>query len=147
MATQSFQIAPQMLVAQEGSLQQIIVPLTTIGPGGAVIAGVPSFNITISDPLGLELGDPIVFAILAANGVELQANQVQTFRGYQSAVDDELVGVTNRLAEGDELQLILLAAHSPRYPTNGSTVATTVSVSGTVGVPLLAGDLPAAPAN
>ena len=146
-ATQSFQIAPQMLVAQEGSLQQIIVPLTTIGPGGAVIAGVPSFNITISDPLGLELGDPIVFAILAANGVELQANQVQTFRGYQSAVDDELVGVTNRLAEGDELQLILLAAHSPRYPTNGSTVATTVSVSGTVGVPLLAGDLPAAPAN
>ena len=145
--TQTFQFPEQTLVAQEGSIQRLVIPLTTIGPGGAVIAGVPSINITIADPLGLEQGDPIVFAILAANGTELQPNQVQTFRGWQSAVDDQLVGVTNRLAEGDELQLILLASHAPRYSGSGSPAATPVTVSGSVGVPLLPGDLPAAPAN
>ena len=145
--TQSFQVPAQTLLAQEGSVQSVTVPLTTIGAGGAVIAGIPAINISISDPLGLELGDPIIFAILAVNGTELQANQVQPFRGYQANVDSELVGVTNRLAEGDVLELIIMAAHTPRYPTNGSTVGAAVSVDAMVSVPLLAGNLPAPPAN
>ena len=145
--TQSFQVPAQTLLAQEGSVQRVTVPLTTIGAGGAVIAGIPAINISISDPLGLELGDPIIFAILAVNGSELQANQVQPFRGYQANVDSELVGVTNRLAEGDVLELIIMAAHAPRYPTNGSTPGAAVSVEAMVSVPLLAGNLPAPPAN
>lgn len=151
--TETVQIPAQTLIAEEGSPQVLSIPLTVIEAGGAVIAGVPVINLTVRDPLGLQQGDPIIFVTLArraagsSTDVELQANQVQPFRGYYDAVDERLIGVTNRLQEGDELRLLIYAAHADRYPGSGSPVATPVEIEAFVGLPLLPGNLPAPPSN
>ena len=74
------------------------------------------------------------------------ANQVRPFRGYGDFSDD-LNGVTVRLAENDEVRLLIYPGFTPRYPVTGSKAATPVTVSATVTLPLLPGNLPAAPAN
>lgn len=141
-----------MIVAQEASPQVVSVPLATIGAGGAVLAGVPTIQLNVSDPLGLELGDPILFLGLArrpagsSTDTLLQPNQVRPFRGYGD-FDDELVGLTARFAAGDEVRLLIHASYVLRYPGSGSDAATPVNVEAVVGLPLFAGNLPAPPAN
>lgn len=152
--TQTFQVPAQAIVAQEGSAQAASVVLATIGPGGAVLAGVPTIELVVADaaPGAPQAGDPIVFVALAkrapgaGSDTLLMANQVAPFRGYGTFAQD-LVGVTARLAEGDELRLVIQAANAARYPNSGSDAATPVNVSATVNVPVLPGDLPAPPAN
>jgi ABC-2 type transport system ATP-binding protein len=150
---QSFTIPPQLLVAESGSQQSVSIPLMTAGPNGAIVAGVPTIHLSMTDPAGANAGDPIVFMILAKRAAgatadtELQPNEVRPFRGFTAGVDDELVGVSNRLAAGDELRLVIYAAHAARYPSSGSKVATPVQIEGTVSVPVLPADLPAPPSN
>jgi ABC-2 type transport system ATP-binding protein len=140
------------LVAQDGNVQVTSLLLATVGPGGAVIAGVPTFQMSVTDPTGLAAGDPIVFLGLArrAAGSQtdelLMANQVAPVRGWGD-FDRELVGLAARLAEGDELRLLVHGAFASRYPSSGSDAPTPVGVSLTVNVPMLPGDLPSPPSN
>lgn len=149
----SVEIPEQTLVAQEGSPQKLSILLATAGPGGMVVAGIPRVTLTIADPLGLEAGDPIVFMILAkraAGGTtdtDLQPNQVRPFRGYHENLEDELIGVSNRLAEGEELRLVISASNTLRYVKSGSVLATPVSISGSISLPIYPGNLPAPPDN
>jgi len=149
---QNATVPPTLITAQDTSPQVVSVPLATIGAGGAVLAGVPTIQLTVSDPLGLELGDPILFLGLArrpsgsSTDTLLQPNQVRPFRGY-GAFADELIGLTARLAEGDEVRLLMHASYVARYAGSGSDAAAPVSVEAVIGLPLLPGNLPAPPAN
>jgi ABC-2 type transport system ATP-binding protein len=149
---QPFVVPSTPILAQDASPQVQSILLTTAGAGGAVVAGIPTIQLTITDPTMLSLGDPIVFVGLArrpAGGLLdtlLQANQVQPFRGY-GAFDGELVGATARLAEGEQLRLLIHASFVPRYVGSGTDVAALVNVAATVNVPVLPGNLPAPPAN
>ncbi len=153
-ATQTYTVPAQSLVAQEGSTQVASVVLATIGAGGAVLAGVPTIELTVADavPGAPQTGDPIVFVALAKRAAGatsdtiIMNNQVAPFRGY-GAFTQDLIGVTARLAENDELRLVIQAANQPRYPASGSDAATPVNVGATVNLPLLPPDLPPPPAN
>src|SRR5690349_3920666 len=140
------------VVAQDGNTQVQSLVLTTIGAGGAVLAGIPTVQLNVTDPAGLNAGDPIVFLGLAVRAAGtttdtlLMPNQVAPVRGWGES-DRELVGVTARLAEGDEVRLLVHAAFAPRYPASGSDVATPVDLTATVKLPLLPADLPAPPDN
>ncbi len=140
------------LVAQDGSTQVQSFVLSTVGAGGAVLAGIPTIQVSVTDPAGLQAGDPIVFLALARRAAGttsdtlLMPNQVAPVRGW-GEFSLELVGAAARLAEGDELRLLVHAAFAPRYPGSGSRVATPVDVTATVSVPLLPADLPAPPDN
>ena len=76
----------------------------------------------------------------------LMGNQVRPLRGYGSH-SIELIGVTARLAEGDELRLVIQASNSSRYPGMGSRVGAAASVSARLSVPLLPASLPEPPAR
>ncbi|HEX4871409.1 MAG TPA: CocE/NonD family hydrolase [Nevskiaceae bacterium] len=151
--SQTVQLPAQNLLLQEGTQAAALSqPLFTVAAGGAVLAGIPRLDLTVSDPAGLEAGDPIVFAALAirragsSTDTLLHPNQVAPVRGY-GAFSLDLVGGMARLNEGDELRLLLYPSFLPRYVNSGTRVATPVTVAATVGLPLLPGDLPQAPAN
>lgn len=148
----AFEVPAQMLLAQAGSPQAASLVLTTVGAGGAVLAGIPTATVEIADPTGAGLLDPVVFLALAkrAPGANsdtlLMGNQVRPVRGYGSH-QIELIGVSARLAEGEELRLVIQAANSGRYPGMGSRVGAPASVRAQLSVPLLPGNLPAPPAR
>lgn len=151
----SFTVPETSLVALNGSPEPAAsVLLTTAGPGGAVLAGVPEIELVVADgsPGAAGLGDPIVFVGLAVrkagetSDTLVMANQVRPFRGY-GEFDDELNGVTVRLAEGDQVHLLMYPSFSMRYPVSGSKIAAPVTLSATVRLPLLPGTLAPAPAN
>jgi hypothetical protein len=55
-------VVPQTaIIAQDASPQVASIVLATVGAGGAVLAGIPTIQLTVTDPSGLELGDPILF--------------------------------------------------------------------------------------
>lgn len=150
---QTFAIPTTPILAQDASPQVQSLLLTTAGAGGAIVAGLPTIQLTVTDPTGLALGDPIVFLALArrpAGGLPLdtllQANQVTPLRGY-GTFTQEMVGATARLAPGDELRLLVHASFVPRYVGSGTDIAALVNVAGSVDVPLLPASLPAPPAN
>lgn len=149
---QSFELPAQTVLAQTGSPQAASVVLTTIGAGGAVLAGIPTATLTLEDPSGLGVLDPVLFVALAkrspgANAdTLLMGNQVRPVRGYGSH-ELELVGVSARLAEGDELRLVIQASNSGRYPGMGSRTPAPAGISGSIRVPLLSATLPAPPAR
>jgi ABC-2 type transport system ATP-binding protein len=140
------------LVAQDGSAQVQSLLLATAGPDGAIIAGIPTAQVSVTDPSGLAAGDPIVFIGLAKRAAGtttdtlLMANEVAPVRGWGD-FDRELVGVSARLAAGEELRVLVYAAFQPRYPGAGSDAPTPVGVTMTVNVPMLPGTLPAPPSN
>lgn len=150
---QTFAFGPEVLVAESSSQSNLTFALMKVGPGGAIVAGVPTIHLVMKDPAGLNQGDPIVFITLAKRAAgsgtdeQLLPHEVRPFRGFTDGLDDELVGVSNRLAEGDELRVLIYAAYQQRYPSSGSKAATPVEISGTVSVPVLPADLPAPPAN
>jgi len=151
---EEFAVAPQSVMAQDGTETVTSVLLTTVGAGGAVLAGIPTVHLSVTDPTGLD-GDPIIFLGLAKRAAGtttdtlLMANQVRPFRGFTGAegIADELTGVSARLAEGDEVRLLIYSSYAARYAGSGSDAPTPVSVSATVGLPLHAGDLPVPAAN
>jgi ABC-2 type transport system ATP-binding protein len=106
-----------------------------IGPGGDLIIGMPTIDISITDPV-LDVngqGDPILFVALGRSSdggatYTLLMKQVTPYRGY---------GLSVRVNEGDKLALILMPSSLYQYPGSGSDVATPVNVTATVRVPLL----------
>lgn len=148
-----FQVPAQTLIAQEGSQQAASIVLTKIGADGAILAGIPTIHLKVTDPSGLKAGDPILFISLAkraagaASDTLIMANQTRPFRGFTEGLDDELTGVSVRLAPNDEVRLRIQAAFAPRYPKSGSAAATPVNVEATINLPLQPANLPAAPAN
>ncbi|MES2682668.1 MAG: CocE/NonD family hydrolase [Pseudomonadota bacterium] len=153
-ASTALQMPAQTLALQDGSVQTSSIVLMKIGAGGAVLAGIPTIDLQIGDmvPTAPEVGDPIVFVALAKRAAGatsdtlLMGNQVTPFRGYGS-FKQQLIGVTSRLNENDELRLVVQASYALRYAGSGSDALTPVSVEATVNLPLLPGNLPAAPAN
>jgi ABC-2 type transport system ATP-binding protein len=149
----SFQVPAQSVVALQNSLAPAAsVVLMRAGAGGAILAGLPKIDITIADAAAGAVGDPIVFVGLgirragASADTLAMANQVRPFRGYGS-FSDELNGLTVRLAENDEVRLLIYPGFTSRYPLTGTKIAAPVNVSATVSLPLLPGNLPAPPKN
>jgi hypothetical protein len=66
-------------------------------------------------------------------------NQYRPFRGFGS-FQDELNGVTARLAAGDSVMLLLQAAQPAQYFTSGSTTPVPVDIDATVALPLIGPD-------
>jgi len=154
-ASTTVQMPAQAIVAAEGSVQTTSVMLMKVGAGGAVLAGIPTIQLKISDatPGAPALGDPIVFVALAkraagaSSDTLLMTNQVSPFRGYGDFTQ-ELSGVTSRLQANDEIRLVIHASYSLRYPGSGTDVLAPLSIEASaINLPLLPGNLPAAPAN
>lgn len=130
--------------------------LYTVPSGGKVLGGIPKLRLNIErvldrsddvsddcliDALPLAC-DPIVFVGLGMrspgdNGWELIDDQLTPLRGYGTH-SINMVGVAERLAEGDEIGLIIYGFH-PQYPVTLSRDLLTLSVkvSGKVEVPIL----------
>lgn len=134
-----------------------IVPLTTVGEDINAIAGIPTADITLSrggealdeacleqsDPLlGLGSCDAIVFVGVGVIRAGLPApdlinEQVLPLRGI-GRHDVELVGIGERLAEGDQLVLMLFGFQDGFALTGSRDLLTpVVTVSGEVALPLL----------
>ncbi len=154
-ASTTFQVPAQTIAAQEGNAQVASIVLMKAGAGGAVIAGVPTISLKVSDstPGAPQLGDPIVFVALAkraagaSSDTLLMPNQVAPFRGYGTFTQD-LIGVTSRLQADDELRLVMYASYTLRYNGSASDVLAPVTVEATaINLPLLPGNLAAPPAN
>ncbi len=114
-----------------------------VGPEGDLLVGIPSIEISITDPaLGVAgQGDPILFVALGRSsdgGASYQPimNQLTPYRGY-GHFQDELAGVSVRLNSGDRLALMLMPSHSGQYPGSGSDLPTPVNVEATVKLPLI----------
>lgn len=147
---QSFQFPAQSVTALGVSPQPpTSVLLTQIGAGGAVLAGIPTIDMTVTGTPAL---DPILFMGIAVRRAGtttdtlVMGNQVAPYRGYGNHTG-ELVGLNVRLAANDEVRLLIHPAFSSRYPSTGSTLPAPVTVEGTVNLPLLSATLPAPPAN
>ena len=128
------------------------------GETGAVLGGIPTARLTISDLAGRssceqELDpyapgcDPIVFVGLGkrAEGEsrwQLIDDQITPVRGLKDQEVVELVGVAEALAPGDELSLLVYGFH-PQYPASWSRDALIpfVNLEGSVQLPLLEGQL------
>ena len=128
-------------------------PLKTIGAGGAVLAGVPTLNIEIAGLSGLEMTtcvtplvqlgcDPILFIGIGHRSAgderwDLVDDQLTPVRGFGSHAL-EMTGVAERLAEGDELALLVYGFHA-QFPISWSRdlLVPALNLSGTVQLPLL----------
>ena len=134
------------------------LPLGRAGPDGAVLGGIPTALLTVSDLLGrdtcdievplLNIGcDPAIFVGLGKRSVgdlrwRLIDDQIKPVRGLKREQVVQLVGVAEKLAPGDELALLVYGFHL-QFPASWSRDALVpfVNVAGTVQVPLLAGGL------
>lgn len=149
-----------------GNPVPVIVPLTTAGDDGEVIAGIPTATLTIGrnqdDLNGLcqEAGstDPVLHiatcdsTVFLGLGViktssalplvpELIDEQVIPVRGFGTH-EIELVGVAERIAAGDQIVLLVYGLNDASFATTSRDITTAlVTVTGTVRVPLL-GNLP-----
>lgn len=134
------------------------LPLGQAGGAGAILGGIPTARLTISDLAGrssceLELDpyapgcDPIVFVGLGKRAEgdsrwQLIDDQIKPVRGLKNQAVIELVGVAEALAPGDELALLVYGFH-PQYPASWSRDALIpfVNLEGSVQLPILAGEL------
>lgn len=134
------------------------LPLGRAGETGAILGGIPTARLTISDltgrsSCGLEADpyapgcDPIVFVGLGkrAEGEsrwQLIDDQIKPVRGLKDQEVVELVGVAEALAPGDELALLVYGFH-PQYPASWSRDALIpfVNLEGSVQLPILEGQL------
>lgn len=129
-------------------------PLTTIGAGGGVIAGIPTLDISIEGLSGLEMAecvtpvvqlgcDPILFLAIGhrAAGTErwdVIDDQITPVRGFGTQ-QLKMNGIAERLNEGDELALMVFGFHA-QFPVTWSRdlLVPALTLSGTVQLPLLA---------
>lgn len=131
-----------------GTEAQIAVPLMTVGEGGDVFGGIPRLQVSVTDTVGsgAEPFNTIIYAavghMLADNpgSWEIMDNQIVPLRGTGD-FDIDLVGVAERLAEGDQIALLLYGLYNAQYSTTGSRpqnpFAPTVTVEGRVFMPLI----------
>lgn len=134
------------------------LPLTTIGAGGAVIAGVPTLEMDLSGLSGMEMAtcaapiaigacDPIVFLAIGHRKAGTERwdvidDQITPVRGFGPHTL-RMNGVGERLAEGDQLGLLIYGFHS-QFPITWSrdVLVPAVNISGSVALPILgAGDI------
>ncbi|HEX4895799.1 MAG TPA: CocE/NonD family hydrolase [Solimonas sp.] len=129
-------------------------PLYTAPAGGAVIAGVPRLELELSGLSGLEMAtcvapeiqlgcDPILYLAIGHRlaGTErwdLIDDQITPVRGFGTHSLD-MNGIAERLAEGDELALLVFGFHA-QFPVTWSRdlLVPALNLSGSVQLPLLA---------
>ncbi|MEQ1438667.1 CocE/NonD family hydrolase [Fontimonas sp. SYSU GA230001] len=127
--------------------------LLTVPAGGAVLAGVPLLDIEIGGLSGLEMAncalaqlqlgcDPILYLAIGHRKAGTERwdvidDQITPVRGFGSHTI-EMNGIAERLAEGDELALLIYGFHA-QYPVTWSRdlFVPAVNLSGTVQLPLL----------
>ncbi len=150
-----------------GNPVPVVVPLTSAGAGGEVLAGIPTAELTVSrgdpslDSFCVEETDPLLrigtcdTTVFVGLGViktgdliplvpELIEEQVMPVRGIGTHTV-ELVGVAERISEGDQIVLLIYGLNDAFVASGSRDVLTpAVTVSGTVNVPLQ-GPLPALP--
>lgn len=131
-------------------------PLYTVPAGGAVLAGLPTLELSFAGlsgqepasctiPLNLGACDPILFVGIGHRkaGTErwdLIDDQLTPLRGF-GAHSGVMSGIAERLAEGDELALLIYGFHA-QYPITWSRdlFVPALDVSGSVQLPLLGAD-------
>ena len=128
------------------------VELGTVGPGGDVLAGIPRAQLTVTHPGGVGDADAILFAGIGVRGQDetewrLVDDQIMPLRGLGDH-DVPLVGVGERLHEGDRVALLLYGYHL-QYLESASRDPRllSVDVEGRVSLPLLDSNLLPVPAN
>lgn len=136
-------IPQQTLALSPAAAPPASIPIFTAGADGAVLAGIPTIELTILDSLLGEngLGDPTIFVAIGRRSggtgdFTVLQNQYRPFRGY-GTVNEDLIGVFTRLAAGDELALMLFTAEISQYATSSTKVPTTVTVDASVRLPLI----------
>ncbi len=131
-------------VGEAGREQLLTTQIFTKMPaGGGIIAGIPTMEITLSPMAGAPAsGDPILFLGIGwrkagQQRFDLLDDQLTPVRGFGQH-KGRMVGIAERLGEGDELALLIYGSHL-QYPQNNSRDATTpaLTIGGTVALPLL----------
>lgn len=131
-------------------------PLYTAPSGGAVVAGIPLMNIQVSGLSGLEFADcplpvtqtgcdPIYWLGIGHRKVgssrwDLIDDQLTPFRGFGN-FQMEMTGIGERLAEGDQLALLIYGFHA-QYPVTWSRdiFVPATAISGEISLPILPGN-------
>lgn len=138
------------------------IPLGIAADEGAVIAGLPQLQLTLSDALGIGQSeciaplanaacDPIYWlALTRRRSGELQRevidDQLTPLRGFGQHGDSEqpldMTGIAERLGPGDELGLRILGFHA-QYPVTWSRdlLVPAASFDGEVSIPVITGRL------
>ncbi len=134
------------------------IPLYVTPEGGRVIAGIPTLNVELSGLSGVEMEecpapmlqtgcDPILFLAIGHRPAgqsrwEPLDDQITPIRGFgQHSI--EMNGIAERLAEGDELALLIYGFHA-QFPVTWSRdiFVPAVNFSGELQLPLLnSGDI------
>lgn len=131
------------------------LPLYTAPAGGAILAGIPMMNLQIeglsgvepsacpAPPLSLAGCDPILLLGIGHRkaGTErwdLVDDQLTPMRGFGTHTDP-MSGIAERLAEGDELALLIYGFHA-QFPVTWSrdVFVPAANLSGTLQLPILA---------
>lgn len=128
-------------------------PLLTVGDGGAILAGIPLLDVTITPaafgldtcPLPLAIGacDPIFFLAVGQRPAgqarwDIIDDQITPVRGFGTQ-QIEMNGIAERLAPGDEVALLIYGFHA-QFPITWSRdlLLPAVNIEGSVQLPLLA---------
>jgi ABC-2 type transport system ATP-binding protein len=137
--------------AREALLATQIV--TTVPAGGAILAGVPTASLEITGLSGLELEacpgpiaiggcDPILFLALGHRKAGMQRfdivdDQITPIRHF-GAHELQLNGVAERLAEGDQIALLVYGFHA-QFPITWSrdVFVPAANLAGTVSLPFV----------
>jgi len=122
----------------------VVGDIITIGTEGAVVAGIPTADITLTTPAALG-SDPIVLVGIghrraSGNGQgvwDTIDNQVIPIRGPgQHQVD--LTFIAEQLNDGDEVAVLLFSTYlTHQFSTTRDPLSQTMLVSGSVNVPIL----------
>lgn len=128
-------------------------PLYTAPAGGAIVAGLPTMSLTFAGlsgqepaecavPLNIGACDPILFLGIGhrkagATRWDLIDDQLTPLRGFGEHAGD-MSGIAERLAEGDQLALLVYGFHA-QYPVTWSRdlFVPALNVTGSVQLPLL----------
>lgn len=129
--------------------------LYTAPAGGAILAGVPTLDLTLEGASGFELSDcpapvlatgcdPILFLALGRRAAgqerwDLIDDQITPVRSFGTHTL-EMNGVAERLNEGDEVALLFYGFHA-QFPVTWSrdVLVPAMNVSGSINLPILSG--------
>lgn len=129
------------------------LPLYTAPAGGAVLAGIPTLSLqmeglsgmepgTCPTPLSLAACDPIIFLGLGHRPAgqerwDLVDDQLTALRGF-GAHADPMTGIAERLAEDDQLALLIYGFHA-QFPVTWSRdlLVPALNLSGSIQLPIL----------
>ncbi len=132
------------------------IPLYTAPEGGAIVAGIPMLNVDVTGLSGQEQDecpaplvstgcDPIFYLGVGHRPAgqsrwEPLDDQITPIRGFGTH-SVEMNGVAERLAEGDELSLIIYAFHA-QFPVTWSrdVLVPATNIAGELQIPILSAD-------